>query len=82
MKIFVLVIKMIWAFVNFVLIGELTLIGYVWYFSETKTEIARMIIIIMASCNTYCLTGMFMDLETKFYKRYKKQKEEKNEEAR
>lgn len=76
MKIFIMVIKMIWAFLNFVLIALLTQFSYVWIFSEAKTEIARMIIIIMASCNTYCLTGMFMNLETKFYKRYKKQKEE------
>ncbi|OGY42501.1 MAG: hypothetical protein A2Y82_03990 [Candidatus Buchananbacteria bacterium RBG_13_36_9] len=62
MKTVIKVIKILGLVILLVLTALLLQFSYVWIFSEVKTEIARFIIILIASGNLYCLTGIFVNL--------------------
>jgi len=55
-------IKIIVLFINLVLIALMLQFGYIWFFSEAKTQTIRVIIVLVASGNLYCLTGIFVNL--------------------
>ncbi len=55
-------IKIIVLFINLVLIALMLQFGYIWFFSEAKTETIRVIIVLVASGNLYCLTSIFVNL--------------------
>jgi len=69
MKTAIKVIKIIGMIIMYVLTALLLQFSYVWIFSEVKTEIARFIIIVIASGNLYWLTGILVVSMFKIAKR-------------
>jgi len=55
-------IKILGLVILLVLTALLLQFSYVWFFSEAKTETVRFIIVLIASVNFYCLTGIFVNL--------------------
>jgi len=55
------IFKILGLIIMYVLTGLLLQFSYVWIFQEVKTEMARFIIIAIASGNLYWLTGILMD---------------------
>ncbi len=62
MKTTIKVIKIIGLLILLVLTALVLQFSYIWFFSEAKTETGRMIIILIAGGNVYCLTSIFVNL--------------------